>query len=189
MESVRGSERLRANTKKNYLRTFCFLYYTGLRLNEVQELRVKDVYELIRLEDIKITLSKTKSERKLYASKAFIKELKRIFNFKEEDPEDRIITKGSVKSNRSGINTIVFITKINAYMKQILGSGFTSHSFRQGIIGEVTVWEEEKIREGMNKKIKESNEIRNSSMYTKNFKYKNSIVNENIIKRKNSIME
>ena len=35
MSFVRGNENLRENTKLNLLRTFTFLFFTGLRLNEV----------------------------------------------------------------------------------------------------------------------------------------------------------
>ena len=40
---TRGREDLRRNTKRNLLRTFVFLYYTGARLNELQTLKIKDV--------------------------------------------------------------------------------------------------------------------------------------------------
>lgn len=136
MDSVRGSETLRSNTKKNYLRTFCILYYTGLRLNEVQEIRVHNILELLEEETTKIIIPKTNSERKLHLTKAFKKELLKLFDLKE-DPFNKIITKGSVKNNRTGINNIVYISKINAYIKEILGKGYTSHSFRQGLITEM----------------------------------------------------
>ena len=40
---IRGNETLRENTKLNLLRTFTILFFTGLRLNEVQELKIIDI--------------------------------------------------------------------------------------------------------------------------------------------------
>ncbi len=136
MASVRGSESLRANTKSNLLRTFAILYYTGMRLNELQDLRVKDIKELIEVGTVKIFLKKTSSERKLYLTEKFKKEIIKLFDFDIEDDENRIISKGANKNKRSSINNITFIQQINKFIKSVLGTGFTSHSFRQGIISE-----------------------------------------------------
>jgi integrase len=53
------------------------------------------------------------------------------------DLQARVIAKGSSKSQRTGINPIVFIAQVNQVMKGILGNGYTSHSFRQGLITEM----------------------------------------------------
>lgn len=134
--AAKGSDTMRANTKQNLLRTFTILYYTGLRLNELQELRIKNIKELINAGQTKIDISKTKTERKLYATDDFKKALTKLFEINNEDEENRIITKGSSRSNRTGINPIVFIQQINKFIKETLGDGFTSHSFRQSIISE-----------------------------------------------------
>jgi integrase len=136
MASTRGNENIRANTKSNLLRTFVILYYTGMRLNELQDLRIKDIKELLDNGTVKIFLKKTSSQRKLYLTKEFKKQLLKIFNFCNEDDENRIICKGSVKSKRGSINSIVFIQQVNKFINDVLGSGFTSHSFRQGLISE-----------------------------------------------------
>ena len=44
---TRGREDIRRNTKRNLLRTFVFLYYTGARINELQTLQIKDVTQLL----------------------------------------------------------------------------------------------------------------------------------------------
>ena len=137
MTFCRGDENIKVNTKKNLLRTFTILYYTGMRLNEVQELQVKHIKDLIKNGSVKIYISKTNTERKLYLTPSFKKELFKLFDFNFEDINDRVITKGSNKTNKTGINNIVFIQQINTYIKNILGDGFTSHSFRQGIITEM----------------------------------------------------
>jgi len=136
MTFVRGNDSMRENTKLNLLRTFTILYYTGLRLNEIQELRISNIKELLENGTTKIRLSKTNTERKLYLTDEFKKQLVKLFDV-NEDFENRVIVKGSNKNKRSGINIITFITQINDVMKNILGTGFTSHSFRQGLITEM----------------------------------------------------
>lgn len=137
MAYVRGSDSFRLNTKQNLLRTFTFLYFAGLRVNEMQELKIIDIKNLLENGFIKITLRKTQNERKLYLTDNFKKELLKIFDLKNEDDENLVISKGANKTKRSSINPIVFITQINQVMKTVLGSGYTSHSFRQGLITEM----------------------------------------------------
>lgn len=135
MSYVRGDDSIRENTRINLLRTFIFLYYCGLRLNEVQELKIIDVKNLLKNEMIKIYISKTSSERKVYLTPTFKKEIDKLFDFTIEDDSNKIIHKST--SKKTGINNIVFIQQVNSKMKEILGEGFTSHSFRQGLITEM----------------------------------------------------
>lgn len=137
--AVRGDEILKPNSKKNLLSAFTILYYTGLRLNELQELRISNLVELLNTGSTKLVLPKTKSERKLFAGAEFKKQLRKLISAygSSQDTEARVITKGSSKSNRTGINPIVFIAQVNKIMKSVLGEGYTSHSFRQGLISEM----------------------------------------------------
>ena len=137
MSFIRGNEILRENTKQNLLRTFTILFFTGLRLNEVQELKIKDIKNLLQDGNVKIDISKTSTQRKLYLTNSFQKELVKLFDFKNELDENRIISKGSDKNKRTSINNIVFIQQVNKTIKEILGEGYSSHSFRQGLITEM----------------------------------------------------
>ena len=137
MSFIRGNENLRFNTKQNLLRTFTILFFTGLRLNEVQELKIKDIKNLLQDGNVKIDISKTSTQRKLYLTNSFQKELVKLFDFKNELDENRIISKGSDKNKRTSINNIVFIQQVNKTIKEILGEGYSSHSFRQGLITEM----------------------------------------------------
>lgn len=139
MAGVRGDEILKLHTKRNLLVAFTILYFTGLRLNEVQELCVGDIVELIDAGSTKLILSKTKNERKLFAGDEFKKQLKKLLVLygSELNKNERIIVKGSSKNRQTGINPIVFIAQVNGVMKSILGDGYTSHSFRQGLITEM----------------------------------------------------
>ena len=87
--------------------------------------------------NVKIDISKTSTQRKLYLTNSFQKELLKLFDFKIEDDENRIISKGSNKNKKTSINKIVFIQHVNKIIKEILGEGFSSHSFRQGLITEM----------------------------------------------------
>jgi integrase/recombinase XerD len=137
MSFVRGNETLRSNTKQNLLRTFTILFFTGLRLNEVQELKIIDIKNLLQNGNVKIDISKTSTQRKLYLTNSFQKELLKLFDFTNEDDENKIISKGSDKNKKTSINKIVFIQQVNKIIKEILGEGFSSHSFRQGLITEM----------------------------------------------------
>jgi integrase len=139
MNAVRGDEILKSSSKTNLLRAFTILYFTGLRLNEAQELRLANIIELLNRGSTKLILSKTKSERKLFAGDEFKKQLKKLFDLGDAnmDLQARVIAKGSSKSQRTGINPIVFIAQVNKIMNDILGNGYTSHSFRQGLITEM----------------------------------------------------
>jgi integrase len=136
MASVKGADNIRANTKSNLLRTFVILYYTGMRINELQDLRIKDIEELLDNGTVKIFLKKTLSQRKLYLTKEFKKQLEKVFDFNMENLDNRVICKGSNKNKKTAIHNIVFIQQVNKFIKHILGDGYTSHSFRQGIISE-----------------------------------------------------
>jgi len=136
MTFVRGDEVIRDNTKLNLQRTFVILYYTGMRLNELQDLRVSDLKELLENETVKVYLQKTNSERKLYLTPEFKKQLEKLFDFTIEEDDCRVIFKGANKNRKTGINNITYIQQVNKYMKNILGDGYTSHSFRQGILSD-----------------------------------------------------
>lgn len=86
---TRCREDLRQNTKKNLLRTFVFLYYTGARLNELQTLKVRDVKKLLKKGELFLFTQKTNSQRKLYLSPRFKHDL---INLElEDDGEYKLI--------------------------------------------------------------------------------------------------
>ena len=135
MSAVRGDESLRPNTKENLLRAFTILYFTGLRLNELQEMTLVHIKELLDDGETKLLLPKTKSERKLFAGDEFKKQLKKLFIITADtDLHIKVISKGSSQTKRDGIHPLTFIAQVNDVMKSILGAGYTSHSFRQGLI-------------------------------------------------------
>ena len=68
-----GKEDLTTNTKNNLRRTFILLYFTGMRINEVKQLKVKDINTIFEKEELIIVTHKTRKERKLFFSKEAIK--------------------------------------------------------------------------------------------------------------------
>src|SRR5574344_1263198 len=85
---VKIDETIQDKTKSNLLRAFCILYYTGLRLNELQQMRLHHIKDLIATGETKLLLPKTSSERKLFASRDFQKELKSLFTDELSDSKN-----------------------------------------------------------------------------------------------------
>lgn len=138
MSAIRGDESLRPNTKDNLLRAFTILYFTGLRLNELQQMKLLHIKELLDTGETKLLLLKTKSERKLFAGDEFQKQLKKLLSITTDtDLQIKVISKGSSQNKREGIHPLTFIAQVNEVIKSILGDGYTSHSFRQGLITEM----------------------------------------------------
>ena len=135
---VKHNEKMRANTKANYLKIFTLLYYSGARLNELTQLTNKDILSLIKTKELIIETHKTKSERKIYFSDKAIKEIKKLFeelNIDAEPEQYRIIrVKGNPYATPS---PIAFIQQTNKVIQSVLGKRYTSHSFRQGLITEL----------------------------------------------------
>ncbi|EIF51636.1 site-specific integrase [Sulfurovum sp. AR] len=130
---TRGREDLRRNTKKNLLRTFVFLYYTGARLNELQTLKIKDVKRLLEKGELFLFTQKTNSQRKLFLSPRFKHDLLNL-EF-EDDGECKLIQRAG--HPKSSMHTLSYITIVNKFIKDTLGPNYTSHSFRQGLLTEM----------------------------------------------------
>ena len=134
---LNGKEDLTLNTKNNLNRTFILLYFTGMRINEVKQLRVKDIKTILEKEELIIVTHKTSKERKLFFSKEAIKQIKKYFVFNaDSNDEDFIITgKGNPLKTPS---SSTFIAKVNSFIQEVLGHRYSSHSFRAGIITDMS---------------------------------------------------
>ena len=84
-----------------------------------------------------IVTHKTRKERKLFFSKEAIKQIKKHFVFNDNSKnEDYIIT---TKGNTSKTpNSSTFIAKVNSFIQEVLGHRYSSHSFRAGIITDMS---------------------------------------------------
>lgn len=130
---LNGKENLNVNTKINLKRTFILLYYTGMRINEIKQLKVKDIHLILKNEEIIILSHKTRKERKLFFSKDAVKQIKKQFVFEERVSDDDFII--TVKGNATKVpNNSTYIAYVNRFIQEVLGHRYSSHSFRAGII-------------------------------------------------------
>jgi len=110
---TRGTEELRQNTKNNLLRTFVFLYYTGARLNELQTLKIKDAKQLPETGEFVLFIQKTNSQRKIYLTSDFKKDLQKL-DLQEDENHKLIQRAGHPRSSRHPIS---YITIVNKFIK------------------------------------------------------------------------
>jgi integrase len=134
MSHTKGDESLKAFNQKRFLMIFWLLYYSGARVNELSQMRYKHIREIVQKGETVIVTYKTKNERILYFSDQAIKEMKKYFDL-SIDEDNYVITSWSKPKER--LHEISLISLVNKYMKKVLGSGFTSHSFRQGLLTEM----------------------------------------------------
>ena len=127
-------DKIKDFSQKRFQMIFCLLYYSGVRVNELSQLTYLHLKEIINYKETIITTHKTKSERILYFSSESIIEIKKYFNLNKANNEYVITSWNSVHNQ---LNNIALINLVNKYMKSVLGKGFSSHSFRQGIISEM----------------------------------------------------
>ena len=133
---LKGKESLHESTKINFARAFTLLYFTGCRLNEIKQLRIQDIKTILETNELIIVTPKTNKERKLFFSKSALKEIKKLFDFSIVKDTDFII--GS-KGNYSKVpSDITFITSVNKFIQEVLGTRYSSHSFRSGLITEMS---------------------------------------------------
>ena len=131
---TKGDESLKEFNKKRFLMIFCLLYYSGARINELSQIKYKHIQEIIKNGETVIVTYKTNNERILYFSPQAIKEIKKYFD-PSEDSDHYVIASWGQPKNK--LHEISLINLVNKYMKKILGEGFTSHSFRQGLLTEM----------------------------------------------------
>jgi integrase/recombinase XerD len=134
MSHTKGDESLKAFNQKRFLMLFWLLYYSGARVNELSQIRYKHIREIVQNSETVIITYKTKNERILYFSDQAVKEMKKYFDL-SIDEDHYVIT--SWDKPKEKLHEISLISLVNKYMKKVLGSGFTSHSFRQGLLTEM----------------------------------------------------
>ena len=134
MNHTKGDDSLKKFNQERLLMIFFLLYYSGARINELSQIKYKHIKEIAKNGETVIVTYKTKNERILYFSDAAIKELKKYFDLEKED-EHYVIA--SWNDPKTKLHEISLINLVNKYMKKVLGAGFTSHSFRQGLLTEM----------------------------------------------------
>lgn len=121
---------LKEHSRAKLLRIFGVLYYTGIRLNEIGLITVGKLQEMAENEGGVIYTPKKDKERKIYLSQEACKKIKSLT--KGQKSEEYVAS--SWNKATTPMHPTSLIQLVNKYMKKVLGSGYTSHSFRQGII-------------------------------------------------------
>ncbi len=129
MDTLRKSQR---ENKIVLQRVFTFLYYSGVRLNEIRLLKNSDILKLLEDGEIIIGMSKVQKERKIYLGKNFKSDLLETAKVSElkQNPNNFFFT----SKRKSNFSEKGFIQTVNKFIKDTLGDRYSSHSFRSGLI-------------------------------------------------------
>lgn len=146
MQYANEHPQIKEHSRLNLKRVFTILYFTGVRVNEVNStimvhkgkqyltgMRVKNIRELIEKGESDILLPKTRNIRTIYANTNFKNALIPLFNLDKEEDDYVVIRK--LNRKMSSLAPLTVIGWINDVMFEALGDrAYKSHSFRQGFI-------------------------------------------------------
>lgn len=137
---VVADEKMRDATKENLHKTFLLLYLSGCRITEILGIRNQNILEIIEHGETIINIEKQDKERKLIFTDAGIKAIKKLFtsyNIYNEDAEAFVIRSKGVKHISPDKST--YTKQINTVIHACLGSRFSSHSYRSGVITQLAI--------------------------------------------------
>lgn len=135
---VKENEKLRASTKENFIKSFTLLYFTGCRIGELFELRNKDLINAIEKGEIIIKSNSENNFRKLVFTDNGIMTIKKLcheYNVGKEDLNSYVLRSKGV-ANISP-NQTTYAKMLNKVIRDCLGEGYSSHSFRISFITEL----------------------------------------------------
>ncbi len=92
MNFVRGDEDIEPFNQKRFLKIFSLLYYSGLRVNELTQIKFAHIEQIIKTGETIVVSHKTSRERVLYFSESAIKEIKKYFTYEESELNNYCIT-------------------------------------------------------------------------------------------------
>lgn len=118
-------------TKVKWMRSLEILFYSGLRVSEVLNIKIKDIRDGIMKGEMSVDISKQNTVRHIPLSSNSIKVLGKLIK-DEDDDESYFIHKRNNK--RSKLNSNGFTKDLNDLIQLVLGKEYSSHSFRKGII-------------------------------------------------------
>lgn len=122
-------------TKLKWLRSLEILYMSGLRVSEILDIRIKDIQNGIEKSELSVFVKKQKIIRHIPLSQKSVNILKRLIK-DETDIDGYFIHKRN--SKRSNLNPNGFTKEFNDLLQLVLGKDFSSHSFRKGIITQMS---------------------------------------------------
>lgn len=132
---VKGLETFET-TKSKWMRSLEILYMSGLRVSEILDIRIKDIQSGIEKSEISVYISKQNIIRHIPLSHKSVNILKRLIK-NETDMDGYFIHKRN--SKRSNLNPNGFTKEFNDLLQLVLGKDFSSHSFRKGLITQMSV--------------------------------------------------
>lgn len=124
-----------SDVKKTKLkRLFTVLYVTGLRINEAASLTYGQLRDGLHRQEMLLKTSKTGAWRRIFLSRDAAIALESVFcGDLDTMPDDVYLF--HPRHRRYSMPSIDRLTKdANEYLKKVLGPGYTSHSFRSGVI-------------------------------------------------------
>ena len=133
-------------TKVKWLRSVELLFLSGLRVSEILSLRIVDINLGIENSELSVYVKKQKMIRHIPLSDKSISILKRLIR-NENDEDSYFIHKRN--SKRGNLNHIGFTKDFNQLIHFVLGKDYSSHSFRKGLITQMSM-------KGINPKITQS---------------------------------
>jgi len=133
-------------TKTKWLRSVELLFISGLRVSEILSLKISDINLGIETSELSVFVKKQKIIRHIPLSDKSISTLKKLIK-DEEDENSYFIHKRN--SKRRNLNHIGFTKDFNQLIQLVLGSEYSSHSFRKGLITQMSM-------KGINPKITQS---------------------------------
>jgi integrase len=123
-------------TKSKWIRSLELLFMSGLRVSEILDIRIKDIQSGIDNSELSVFVKKQKIIRHIPLSQKSVNTLKRLIK-DETDMDGYFIHKRN--SKRSNLNPNGFTKEFNDLLQLVLGKDFSSHSFRKGIITQMSI--------------------------------------------------
>ena len=121
-------------TKTKFLRSIEILFFGGMRISEILDIRIKSIKEAIDIGELSIYVKKQNIIRHIPLSDKSVKILKKLIDG-ETDMDGYFIHKRNCVRGR--LNSNGFTKEFNDLIQTVLGENYSSHSFRKGIITEM----------------------------------------------------
>ncbi len=131
-------------TKTKWMRSLELLFISGLRVSEILDIKIKDIVDGIKKSELSVFIKKQKIIRHIPLSKKSVSILKRLI---ADENEGYYIHKRN--NIRSKLNINCFTKDFNDLIQLVLGKEYSSHSFRKGLITQMSI-------KGINPKITQS---------------------------------
>ncbi len=123
-------------TKTKWIRTIELLYICGLRLSEIIDIKIKDIKNGIEKSELSVFIKKQKIIRHIPLSEKSISTLKKLTK-NESDLDNYFIHKRNNKKRK--LNSNSFTKEFNDLLQLVLGNEYSSHSFRKGLITQMSI--------------------------------------------------